>query len=45
MGHIQKDCKQIKNEKGKIKEKDSAYIIKSDKSDALILSLVEFNEL
>ena len=45
MGHIQKDCKKMKDGEGKDKEKDSAYIMESDGSDALILSLAESSEL
>jgi len=44
MGHIQKDCKQMKDGEGKSKEKNSAYITKSNGSDALILSLAESSE-
>jgi len=44
MGHIQKDCKQIKGGEGKSKKKDFMYITESDGSNALILSLAEFNE-
>jgi len=44
MGHFQKDCKQ-KDREGKGKKKDSAYIMESDGSDALILSLAESSEL
>jgi len=42
MWHIQKDCKQDREGKGK--EKDFSYITESDGSDALILSLVESSE-
>ena len=36
MGHVQNDCKQIKDEEGKGKEKDFMYITESDGSNALI---------
>ena len=42
MVQIQKDCKE-KNGEGKSK-KDSTYIMESDRSDALILSLAESSE-
>jgi len=38
MEHIQKGCKQMKDEEGKDIEKDSVYITESDRSDVLILS-------
>jgi len=44
MGHIQKDCKHMKDGEGKGKEKDSVYITESDGSVALILFLAESSE-
>jgi len=43
-GHIQRDCKLKKDGEGKSKEKDSAYVMGSDRSDALILSLAGSSE-
>ena len=44
MGRIKKDCKQMKDGESKGKEKDFAYIVESEGSNALILSLAEPNE-
>ena len=44
MGHIQRDYKQKKDGEGKRKEKVSVYVMESDGSNALILSLAGSSE-
>ena len=43
-GYFQRDCKQEKNGDGKGKKNDSVYVIGSDKSGTMILSLAGSNE-
>ena len=42
--HIKRDCKQKKDGEGKRKEKNFAYVMESNESDALILSLTGSSE-